>query len=584
MPSKFVTLLCYRDGKICDGEEGITYNKPPSKVIKVQYGTQFNDLINQIHIATSIDRKQCHIKVICRYSLVDGNVMKYIHLPIKGDNDVEIMFDVLSLHQQLSNIDLYLEVEVSGNKDHTNITPSLTDMILNKDFKIISQFAVVNNDMNSGFDTDNEKDESGCKRQRSCYFEITRYIGPTIWKVRCKLCSQTGCKWQLCACKRQRSDHPNLYANLIAQETEHLIKEQPSISVPTLRAEIVDKFGYTPSYRKFNLGTVVEWCTARLSNVDQVESSNVDQVEFRHVFWAFVPFIHGFEHCRPVISIDATHLYGKYNGKMMIAMGVDGNNQIFSLAFVVVENESYNSWYWFLSHVKKHVVKELSQLTLKVLAYHAGSQNQVRKFNSIMEEIACQWLEGHSLRRWTVAHDGGKRYALHTTNMSEIFNSILKGARFLPIISCVQLTFYRLVHYFDVRRSLGRFAQANGDVFTPHVVAKQAASMTKANAHTLKSFNRAKGIFEVVTQKGKNGQVVDLEKKTYTCGKWKIYKYPCSHVLSTCAFLSLNTSQYIQQFYSIFEYLATWAPEFSQFLMKHIGLRHLLDKCFQIQS
>lgn len=60
---------------------------------------------------------------------------------------------------------------------------------------------------------------------------------PTIWKVRCKLCTQTGCKWQLCACKRQCSgyfeitqyigphtcyqyritqDHPNLDANLIA--------------------------------------------------------------------------------------------------------------------------------------------------------------------------------------------------------------------------------------------------------------------------------------------------------------------------------------------------------------------------------
>ena len=61
---------------------------------------------------------------------------------------------------------------------------------------------------------------------------------------------------------------------------------------------------------------------------------------------------------------------------------------------------------------------------LKVLAYRAGSQNQVRKFNSIMDEIGKlnaqdrQWLEGHSLCRWTLAHDGGKRYGLLTTNMS----------------------------------------------------------------------------------------------------------------------------------------------------------------------
>ena len=32
----------------------------------------------------------------------------------------------------------------------------------------------------------------------------------------------------------------------------------------------------------------------------------------RYVFWAFAPCIEGFRHCKPVISIDGTHLYGKY--------------------------------------------------------------------------------------------------------------------------------------------------------------------------------------------------------------------------------------------------------------------------------
>ena len=132
---------------------------------------------------------------------------------------------------------------------------------------------------------------------------------------------------------------------------------------------------------------------------------------------------------------------------------------------------------------------------LKALAYCAGSQYQVRKFNSSMEEIgrlnpqARQWLEGHSLAKWTLAHDGGRRYGLLTTNLSEIFNSVLKGARFLPITACVQLTFYRLVHYFNVRRPLGSSSQAKGYPYTPHVVAKLAASTSKASAHSLRSFN-----------------------------------------------------------------------------------------------
>nr|KAJ0197275.1 hypothetical protein LSAT_V11C700364040 [Lactuca sativa] len=98
-----------------------------------------------------------------------------------------------------------------------------------------------------------------------------------------------------------------------------------------------------------------------------------------------------------------------------------------------------------------------------------------------MEEIgklnprARQSLESHPLNRCTLAHDGGMRYGLLTTNLSEIFNSVLKGARFLPITACVQLTFYRMVHYFEVRRPLGSSYQAHGDTHTPHVVVKQVA-------------------------------------------------------------------------------------------------------------
>ncbi|KAL7599378.1 hypothetical protein Lser_V15G26728 [Lactuca serriola] len=311
---------------------------------------------------------------------------------------------------------------------------------------------------------------------------------------------------------------------------------------------------YLGALQKFNPGTIVERCVSR--------STDVDEVEFRRVFWAFAPFIKGFHYCRPVISIDGTHLYGKYTGKMLIAMGVNGNNQILPLAFAIVENESYNTWNWFLSHVKNHVVKDREGIclisdrhggilkavnehgspwyclrhfinnfydkfhnsVLKALAYRVGSQNQIRKFNSIMEEIgklnphARHCLESHPLNRWTLAYDGGRRYGLVTTNLSEIFNSVLKGARFLPITACVQLTFYRMVHYFEVRRPLGSSSLANGDAHTPHVIAKQVALMAKASAHSLRSFNREKGIFELITQKGRNVQVVNLEQKTCTCG------------------------------------------------------------------
>ncbi|KAL4588296.1 hypothetical protein LXL04_001180 [Taraxacum kok-saghyz] len=78
--------------------------------------------------------------------------------------------------------------------------------------------------------------------------------------------------------------------------------------------------------------------------------------------------------------------------------------------------------------------------------------------------------------------------------------------------------------------------------------------MSKSTAHSLRSFNREKGLFELITQRGGNVQVVNLEQKTCSCGKWEALHYPCSHVLGACAKLSLNSWQYVDRCYSISSY------------------------------
>ena len=64
---------------------------------------------------------------------------------------------------------------------------------------------------------------------------------------------------------------------------------------------------------------------------------------FQRVFWVFHQFIKGFNHCWPILSIDGTHLYEKYKGTVMIDMGCDGNNQLFSIAFAITKGENIDS-------------------------------------------------------------------------------------------------------------------------------------------------------------------------------------------------------------------------------------------------
>ncbi|XP_023895519.1 uncharacterized protein LOC112007411 [Quercus suber] len=226
---------------------------------------------------------------------------------------------------------------------------------------------------------------------------------------------------------------------------------------------------------------------------------------FNSAFWAFGLCIREFRHCRPVISIDATHLYGKYKGKLLIAMATDGNNEVYPLAFAVVKSESTETWGWFLAclltyvtdrtnlciisdrhrriqscfdditrgylqlplthhryclcHLVSNVNTNFNSVPLKNLVWKAATANQVRKFENTMDCIknvnldAYNYLKEVNQEKWTLVHDHGHRYGAMTTNLSECFNGVLKGTRSLPITAMVKFTFYKVNSYFDECRN-----------------------------------------------------------------------------------------------------------------------------------
>ena len=68
-----------------------------------------------------------------------------------------------------------------------------------------------------------------------------------------------------------------------------------------------------------------------------------------------------------------------------------------------------------------------------------------------------------------------------TTNISEAFNSVLKGARSLLVTALVQLTFFRLNSYFVAKRELGANRLTSDEQFTPYVDAQIQGRVVKAN-------------------------------------------------------------------------------------------------------
>ena len=66
----------------------------------------------------------------------------------------------------------------------------------------------------------------------------------------------------------------------------------------------------------------------------------------------------------------------------------------------------------------------------------------------ILRYMPYTYLMSEDVDKWTQSQDGGRRYGAVTTNISECFNGVLKGAHGLPIAAMVEFTWSKLVAYF----------------------------------------------------------------------------------------------------------------------------------------
>ncbi|KAK4393931.1 hypothetical protein Sango_1863900 [Sesamum angolense] len=208
--------------------------------------------------------------------------------------------------------------------------------------------------------------------------------------------------------------------------------------------------------------------------------------------------------------------------------------------------------------------KKFNNIRLKDLCWRAGAEVNARKFERIMTEIrelneeAYNWLEMIDKTQWTLSHDSGWRTGILTTNMSECVNGVLKGARRLPIVAIVQITFHRSVRYFLERTTrCHRMLNANQE-WADFAFRIFEARQAEAGSHTY---------------------VVKLKHKTCSCGKWGTHGIPCSHAIQVSRHFGVNASNFIPQYYSIRAYRKTYQGRFEPLYGKSIGIPLTLNLC-----
>ncbi|XP_016178918.1 uncharacterized protein LOC107621410 [Arachis ipaensis] len=207
------------------------------------------------------------------------------------------------------------------------------------------------------------------------YAKCTQYGVGCDWLIRVSKMSRKYC-WEIrryngsqtCTRATISQDHSKLDSNTIAEVIKPLVEVDPSIKVKSVIAEVQSKFNYTISYRKAWLAkqkaveSIFEgwkasyealpiWFEAMYhkepSAVVHFETIPVYQGDdlvsnirvLHRVFWTYYPCIRAFRHCKPLVQVDGTHLYGKYKGCLLVVVSQDGNNNIVPIAFHVVTRD-----------------------------------------------------------------------------------------------------------------------------------------------------------------------------------------------------------------------------------------------------
>ncbi|KAK9274637.1 hypothetical protein L1049_021888 [Liquidambar formosana] len=84
---------------------------------------------------------------------------------------------------------------------------------------------------------------------------------------------------------------------------------------------------------------------------DTRDSPNVQPV-FKRFYVYLYAIKSGFRAgCRPLIGVDGCHLKGPSGMQLLAAVGWDGNDQMYPIAYAVVEAETKDAWIWFLTHL-----------------------------------------------------------------------------------------------------------------------------------------------------------------------------------------------------------------------------------------
>ncbi|XP_021810136.1 uncharacterized protein LOC110753530 [Prunus avium] len=369
------------------------------------------------------------------------------------------------------------------------------------------------------------------------------------------------------------------------------IRKNPEWDVGAFQSEVLEKY--------MNVSRHLIYRAKTLSKVI-IEGSYVEQYAR---LWDCVEELKKANKGNTVIIKNKMKGDGPYTGQVLTAVGVDGNNGMYPVAYAVVEVESKSSWIWFLEllitdlkiengkawvfisdkqkgiipaietllpttehkmcvrHIYSNFRTEHAGLALKNILWAAARATIIPWYEAEMEKMKQQdeevwkWLIKRPAKNWSRSHfEPHSKCDLLLNNLCESFNSCILDSRDKSILTCLE----RIRVYIMLRMANRRIAC----MVWRHPVGPRIFKITEKNKlGASQCIPRLAGESKYQVSHMYEGEyVVDLKAKTCSCRRWDLCGIPCSNAISCIFQKEANVFDYAHDCYKKEAYLSSYEP------------------------
>ncbi|XP_019173229.1 PREDICTED: uncharacterized protein LOC109168401 [Ipomoea nil] len=247
--------------------------------------------------------------------------------------------------------------------------------------------------------------------------------------------------------------------------------------------------------------------------------------------------------CRPIFGLDGCHLKGSQKGgQLLSAIGLDGDNCMFPIAFAVVEGELKESWTWFLKLLDNDL-----NIGSNPHAWTIISDKQKR---FCVRHMHANFLKdgftGNVLKL--------KLWAVCKATTEADFKSTILSLRDKPILTMVDKIRIYLMTRMQKNRDKMKTYQHK---ICPKIrKCLEDAKDMSARYSTYKSHDN---IYQVDDQNFKTFKV-DLSQRQCSCRGWDLTGIPCSHGVAAIRKQRGSPEDYVHQCYTVETYLTAYEP------------------------